>query len=270
LTKKEDPTRLSTMANVMFVSDTDEYNFITDIIGYNKYYGWYTGVPEDFSEWIDGFHQTNPNVPLCISEYGAEGIVQYHSNTPKVRDYTEEYHALYHEKVWKKPEQRPFLWATYVWNMFVALHVNGKEFQSKNGDERIVCFDNVPLKDALNELKVIGTDNGVIVEDTAWLNKVTEPNQSYEAPDEGQGESAENWFEMPDLSDVEIGELEISDDVFSTRCTLRDILNNDEAKAVFRTYFGKIDKHPMFSMTLGLTLDQMQSMNKDRYDEKLM
>ena len=34
------------------------------------------------------------DVDLCISEYGAEGIVQYHSNDPKVKDYTEEYHAL--------------------------------------------------------------------------------------------------------------------------------------------------------------------------------
>ena len=118
LTKKEDPTRLTTQANVMFVPDNDEYNYMTDIIGYNKYYGWYQGEAEDFGPWMDGYHATNPNVPLGISEYGAEGIIQYHTDDPKVNDYTEEYHALYHEKVWKIFSERPFLWSTYVWNMF--------------------------------------------------------------------------------------------------------------------------------------------------------
>ena len=83
------------MANVMFVPDKDEYNYMTDIVGYNKYYGWYQGKTEDFAGWLDGFHETNPNVKLGISEYGAEGILQYHNNDPKVKDYTEEYHALY-------------------------------------------------------------------------------------------------------------------------------------------------------------------------------
>lgn len=118
LTKKEDPTRLTTMANVMFVEDEDDYNYVTDTIGYNKYFGWYNGEAGDFAGWLDGFHKKNPTVKLAISEYGAEGILQYHSSEPKIKDYSEEYHALYHETVWKIFEKRPFLWATYAWNMF--------------------------------------------------------------------------------------------------------------------------------------------------------
>ena len=114
LTKKEDPTRLTTMANVMFVEDEDDYNYVTDTIGYNKYFGWYNGEAGDFAGWLDGFHKKNPTVKLAISEYGAEGILQYHSSEPKIKDYSEEYHALYHETVWKIFEKRPFLWATYV------------------------------------------------------------------------------------------------------------------------------------------------------------
>lgn len=118
LTKKEDQTRLSTMANVAFVGETDEYNFITDVLGYNQYFGWYTGKTEDFSDWIDNYHKINPGVALCISEYGAEGIIQYHSSNPKVKDYTEEYHALLHENAWRIFKEKSFLRGTYVWNMF--------------------------------------------------------------------------------------------------------------------------------------------------------
>ena len=66
LTKKEDPTRLTTMANVMFVEDEDDYNYVTDTIGDNKYFGWYNGEAGDFAGWLDGFHKKNPTVKLAI------------------------------------------------------------------------------------------------------------------------------------------------------------------------------------------------------------
>jgi beta-galactosidase len=340
ITKQEDPTRLSTMANVSFVGEKDEYNFITDIIGYNLYFGWYTGKPEDFAEWIDSYHRTNPKVALGISEYGVEGIVEYHNNDPKVKDYSEEYHALCHEKIWKIFENRPFLWGTYVWNMFdfganirdeggvkgrnnkglvtydrkikkdafymykahwsdekfvhitskrfvdradesinlkvysncqeVTLHVNGKELETKVSDDKVFTFENVYLQEGINTVRVVSIQNDARVEDTAFFNKVAEPNPSYEAPNEGKGKSAENWFQMPDFNDVVIEEIEITDDVYSTRSTFGDLVKNEETKAVLRKYMGKLDEHPMFAMTLGMTVDQVASMAKEVYTEKMM
>ncbi|MEH7492014.1 glycoside hydrolase family 2 protein [Neobacillus niacini] len=340
LTKQEDPTRLSTMANVAFVGEKDEYNFITDIIGYNLYFGWYTGKPEDFGEWIDSYHKTNPKVALGISEYGVEGIVEYHNNDPKVKDYSEEYHALCHEKIWKIFETRPFLWGTYVWNMFdfganirdeggikgrnnkglvtydrrikkdafymykahwsdekfvhitskrfvdradesiilkiysncqeVTLYVNGKELESKVSSDKVFIFDNISLQEGMNAVRAVGRQKGAVLEDTAFFNKVAEPNTSYEAPDEGKGEAAENWFQMPDFDDVEIEEIEITDDVYSTRCTFGDLVKNEEAKAVLRKYMGKLDEHPSFSMTVGMTVEQVSYMAKEIYTEKMM
>jgi len=149
LTKKEDPTRLTTMANVMFVPDNDAYNHMTDIIGYNKYYGWYQGQAEDFAPWLDSFHTTNPRTSLCISEYGAEGILKYHSETPEVKDYSEEYHALYHETVWKIFEQRPWLWATYVWNMFdFGANIRDEGGVKGRNNKGLVTYDRKIKKDA--------------------------------------------------------------------------------------------------------------------------
>lgn len=149
LAKREDPSRLTTMANVFIVEDTDEYNYLTDVIGYNKYYGWYNGEPEDFSGWLDNFHKTNPNTSLCIAEYGAEGIIEYHSEDPKVKDYTEEYHALYHEKVWKIFEERKYLWATYVWNMFdFAASIRDEGGVKGRNNKGLVTYDRKVKKDA--------------------------------------------------------------------------------------------------------------------------
>ncbi|MCM8711711.1 glycoside hydrolase family 2 protein [Clostridium sp. SYSU_GA19001] len=340
ITKKEDPTRLSTMANVFFVDETDEYNFITDVVGYNLYFGWYRGKAEDFSDWLDNYHKANSDVSLCISEYGAEGIVEYHSSTPKVKDYTEEYQALLHEKVWKIFEGKSFLWATYVWNMFdfganirneggvkgrnnkglvtydrkikkdafymykahwsdekfvhitskrfidrtedkiqvkvysncseVTLYINGKELKSKANCHKIFVFENVMLQDGINIVKAVGISNGDVYEDLAVFNKVAEKNASYEAPVNDKGRSAENWFKMPDLSDVVVEDIDITGDVYSTRCTFEEIMKNEEAKKVLRKYLGKMDEHPSFAMIRWMSIDRISTLAKDVYNEKMM
>jgi beta-galactosidase len=341
LTKHEDPTRLTTMANVMFVSDKDEYNYITDIVGYNKYYGWYQGKAEDFAPWLDGFHQTNPQVKLGISEYGAEGILQYHNNDPKVKDYSEEYHALYHETVWKIFSQRPYLWATYVWNMFdfganirdeggvkgrnnkglvtydrkikkdafymykanwsddkfvhitskrfvdrtddqitvkvysnceeVTLYANGVEVGTKTSDDHVFIFENVPLLDGINEIKAVSNQEAVTCVDTARFNKVAQSNPSYVAPEAETGGLVANWFQMPELEDVEIEEIEITDDVYSTRNTLGELLENKETRKIIEKYFvGFSEDHTMFGMAQGMPIDVLASMAEEMFTDKMM
>ncbi|MCM2677449.1 glycoside hydrolase family 2 protein [Alkalicoccobacillus plakortidis] len=149
LAKQEDATRLTTMANLFLVDEKDEYNFMTDIIGYNKYYGWYTGKAEDFADWIDLFRAKNPTTSLGISEYGAEGIIDYHSDNPVVKDYSEEYHALYHEKVLDIFADRPYLWSTYVWNMFdFGANIRDEGGVKGRNNKGLVTYDRKIKKDA--------------------------------------------------------------------------------------------------------------------------
>lgn len=339
LTKKEDPTRLTTMANVMFVEDEDDYNYVTDTIGYNKYFGWYNGEAGDFAGWLDGFHKKNPTVKLAISEYGTEGILQYHSSEPKIKDYSEEYHALYHETVWKIFEKRPFLWATYAWNMFdfganirdeggvqgrnnkglitydrkikkdafylykahwsdekfvhitgkrfvdrtddtidikvysncneVNLSVNGGETTTLTSEDKIFVFENISLKEGINEVKVFAKDGNTSLQDVAMFNKVDNPNESYFTPEEKGGFVA-NWFDMPELGDVEMEELVITDDVYSTRCTVGELFKNEETKAIVTTYLGNVEEHPMFDMMQGFTIDAMSQIASDQFSEKML
>jgi beta-galactosidase len=118
LTKTLDPYRLSTIAQLANVSFDDYHNNITDLIGYNLYYGWYVGQAHDLKNWLDDYHKARPKQPVCLSEYGAEGIINIHSENPKPWDYSEEYHAWYHETIYEIIEQTPFIWGSFVWNMF--------------------------------------------------------------------------------------------------------------------------------------------------------
>ncbi len=113
-----DSTRPTATAQVTFSSNNSKLNDIPDILGYNQYFGWYVQTVEQIDKWLDDFHAKKPDIKLCISEYGAEGMTNLHSATPTQGDYTEEYQAYYHEHYVKALTERKWLWGSYVWNMF--------------------------------------------------------------------------------------------------------------------------------------------------------
>ena len=88
-----DSTRPTVTAQVAFNSAKSKLNNIPDILGYNHYFGWYAQTVEQIDIWLDSFHEKNPDIKLCISEYGAEGMTNLHSAEPVQGDYTEEYQA---------------------------------------------------------------------------------------------------------------------------------------------------------------------------------
>ena len=118
LCKEMDPTRLTTIAHVSNTPVDGPMHRITDLESYNHYFGWYGGKVEENGPWLDKFHADHPDICLGMSEYGCEGIINWHSNDPKCRDYSEEYQALYHEHMAQVFEDRPWIWASHIWNMF--------------------------------------------------------------------------------------------------------------------------------------------------------
>lgn len=118
LVKSIDKTRLTTIAHVANTPDDCELHEITDVEAYNHYMGWYVGRMEDNGPWMDKYHKDYPNRCLAISEYGCEGIITYHSAHPEAKDYSEDYHALYHEHMARVFAERPYIWGTFLWNMF--------------------------------------------------------------------------------------------------------------------------------------------------------
>lgn len=149
LVQSLDKTRVTTLANISFVEMDSNQNFLTDVVGYNHYFGWYGGKLTDNEKWIDTFHEKYPNRPLAITEYGAEGILTLHSENPVCRDYTEEYHAVYHEHMLEIFQSRPFLWGTYQWNMFdFAADSRDEGGVAGRNNKGLVTFDRSTKKDA--------------------------------------------------------------------------------------------------------------------------
>ena len=118
LVKSLDPDRLTTIAHVAGTPEDSELHGITDVEGYNNYLGWYVGTMEDNGPWLDDYHERHPERCVALSEYGCEGIITYHADEPVRKDYTEDYQTLYHEEMARVIAARPWLWGSFVWNMF--------------------------------------------------------------------------------------------------------------------------------------------------------
>jgi len=143
--RAEDPTRLSTLASIGSASDVGH----TDVIGFNKYFGWYVGSVDDFGPWADQQHAALPRTPIAISEYGAGASTRFHAATPRAGDHSEEYQAIFHEAHWRAMKRRPFLWGTFVWNMFDFASSSRNEGDTPGrNDKGLVTYDRQTRKDA--------------------------------------------------------------------------------------------------------------------------
>jgi beta-galactosidase len=150
IVRNEDPQRLTVAAS----NQNDELNRITDLIAWNQYLGWYSSEPSAIGAWADRKHKEFPTTPVGISEYGA-GASIYHQQEelkkPAADSYwhPENWQTYVHEEHWKAIAARPFLWGTFVWNMFDfgAAHRTEGEVNGKN-DKGLVTFDRKTRKDA--------------------------------------------------------------------------------------------------------------------------
>lgn len=144
-----DPTRKTTMADVFMLETDSPILEIPDINSYNLYFGWYVGDLEQNEEFFDEYHEKFPDRVIGLSEYGADANPAFQAEKPEKGDYSEGYQALYHEHMAAMIEERPWLWATHVWNMF-DFAADGRDEGGKHGENQkgLVTFDRRYKKDA--------------------------------------------------------------------------------------------------------------------------
>lgn len=173
MVRRMDETRLSACANLFCVKNDSKLNTHTQVVGYNIYFGWYYGQMEDNAAFVDQFHQDNPDIPLGITEYGVDCNLAYHSYEPKVRDYSEEFQALYHETVYPIFRQRDYLWGSFVWNLFdfssEIRNEGGVRYKNCKG---LVTYDRKTRKDAFYYYKAQWSDEPFVkIAESRFVNR---------------------------------------------------------------------------------------------------
>lgn len=147
--KELDPGRPTTLACYAMCHPFHPVSKITDLVAWNLYLGWY--VPGMFLNdlFLKFYHWKYPRRCLGYSEYGAEGMPNLHSAKPRRGDHSEEYQAKYHEYMLECFARHPFLWSTYVWNMFdFAADARDQGGEPGMNHKGLVTFDRKIKKDS--------------------------------------------------------------------------------------------------------------------------
>ncbi|WP_459481054.1 glycoside hydrolase family 2 protein [Clostridium saccharoperbutylacetonicum] len=332
IAKELDSSRFTASANIYSVEDESPLNEITDVLGYNLYYGWYYGQLEDLGDRLDKFHKARPKVPVLVSEYGVDTNPKFHTYDPTVKDYTEEYQMLFHNNAINTINEKPFVLGGYVWNMFdfgsanrneggekgknqkgfvtidrkikkdafylykanwskvPFVHLAGKRFVNRhevlndicvisnldlikifvNGEfigeihskEAIKNFKEVKLSLGANMIRAEGYDNkGIIYEDEMIVNRISELDKNYVYVKVEDKNLVTNWFEKFDLTDVQ--EVNLKEGYYSTFDTIKELYENEAAKAIFLKYFGHMADSPRMQEMMGVTsIDRMSKISQ--------
>ncbi len=144
-----DPNRHTAIAVYMPTMIYNKLNAISDIVSYNLYFGWYFPFAWLAGVKLDRYHNKYPNRIVGLAEYGAEAMPNIHRKHPYRGDNTEEYQTIYHEKMIKIFNERPYIWATHVWNMFdFAADARNQGGEPGMNHKGLVTFDRKIKKDS--------------------------------------------------------------------------------------------------------------------------
>lgn len=153
LAKAEDPTRYTTAATCHVASP--EMNKITDIMGWNRYPGWYDPYADTKNDTLwNKYQPTSKNGGFCFSEYGAGANIEQHEQNPEQPIpggfwHPEEWQSKVHEAALESYSKKPYIWGSFVWNMFDFSAANRNEGGKKGiNDKGLVTFDRSVKKDA--------------------------------------------------------------------------------------------------------------------------
>ena len=161
--KQLDPTRFSTSASC--IRPDDPLNAATDIIAFNRYTGWYFGAPSYWPATLDELRRKLPGRAIGISEFGAGASIQQHELNPQQPKtdshwHPEEYQCTVHEAAWKAMKERPWLWCTFIWNMFdFAVDNRDEGDHPGRNDKGLMTYDRKTKKDAFFWYKANWSDH---------------------------------------------------------------------------------------------------------------
>ncbi len=158
LAKKEDYTRYTAYAAIMLGSFRKKLNNSSDILATNLYPGWYGKKAEDMAGIVTKWQKLGKNRGIAVSEYGAGASIKHHE-WPLAEDWNfksswgnwhpEERQTYVHEINFRQLTELPFVWGTFVWNMF-DFAVAGRNEGDTPGrnDKGLVTYDRKVRKDA--------------------------------------------------------------------------------------------------------------------------
>lgn len=152
--KQEDPSRPTVYAHCCQADDVEKAR-VSDVIAFNRYFGWYPEQKGTIGSWADSFHSRYPAKPFLVGEYGAGASIRNQQLPPPATVvptsgwHPEQTQTAYHELNWPQLAARPYLGGSFVWVAF-DLASDGRREGDRPGinDKGLVSYDRQVKKDA--------------------------------------------------------------------------------------------------------------------------
>lgn len=131
----------------------ERLNRIPEVLGFNRYPGWYGGTPSDMAARVDEIFAKNPTITtLALSEYGAGGDVGTQADAllpclPKSDIHSEGYQAFVHVGDYRALASDPRVWGVFVWCMYdfgSDCRLEGRKWG--RNDKGLIAFDHATKK----------------------------------------------------------------------------------------------------------------------------
>jgi len=152
--RAEDPSRPTVYAHCC-QADDDPKAMVSDVIGFNRYFGWYPDQKGSIGAWAERYHSLYPERPFAVSEYGAGASVRQQQvpppavNQPGSGWHPEQAQTTYHRASWAELRDKSYLFGTFVWVAFdVASDGRHEGDRAGINDKGLVTYDRAIRKDA--------------------------------------------------------------------------------------------------------------------------
>jgi beta-galactosidase len=152
----------------------------------------------------------------------------------------------------------------------IKLYVNNQFVCEINDSQPMKRFNEVKLSLGINLIKVEAFDeSGNVYSDEMTLNRVSEVDNSYILSKPEETKHVTNWFEKFDLSSVQ--EVVVKEGYYSIFDTVEELYGNEQAKEVFKKFFGDMAETPKFQIMKGIfTIEGMSKRSMFRIPKELL
>jgi beta-galactosidase len=203
LTRAEDPNRYTMIPNH---GDFEVYHGsgltqIPMIVGWNLYYGWYAEGFEDFGTYIDEAHETLPDKPQIVTEYGAGADPRLRSHRPERFDFSVDWETRFHQRHLEQIMARPHVAGATVWNMFDFGSTNRNDAVPRINSKGLCSFGRVPKDPFYLYQAWLKEEPFVKILSTGWNERIVfEPQAATQRIEVcGNVERAELWHNGQNL-----------------------------------------------------------------------
>ncbi len=139
-----DPSR----ATVLAINGTSYHKIgmsdVPQVLGWNRYSGWYGGGPNDFGVGMDKEFEQYPDRVIIVSEYGAASDKRLHSLGPNRMDFTCEYAQMLHESVLRQVNQRDYIAGSAVWSQIDFCNPYNQDTIPALNQKGLLYYDRTP------------------------------------------------------------------------------------------------------------------------------